>query len=134
MSRLTRRLVVVTILLAACSWAEVERIEVEGWPVDCRGSDTAACGAFAARALNNLARSRPQEPSGVIVVSAPGACPVDDPPEGRPCWRVSIPLPGRAPACFVYARGSGVGGIEWVAGEPFGRISPRVEPNPRWCP
>lgn len=113
-------------IVAACTW----RIEVEGWTVDCRILDSEVCRGVAGVALNNLAGGRPRVPTGVITVSERSCPEVPDWADPRPCWRVVIPLPGRAPGCLVVAARLQLGGYGQVGGEWFAGL-PRPDANDR---
>ena len=91
---------------------------VEGWTVSCRGTGAGACAGVASLALNNLARSRPREPTGVITVVARGACaPVPDWADGTTCYDAHVPLAPMQEVCLVVAGRPGLGGYGQVGGD-----------------
>lgn len=125
------------VALFAAAVAGCGPVIVEGWSVSCETTpiaDTAACEAIAAVALNNLGRSRPPEPLGVITVHERRTCPVvPEWADASRCWQAVIPLgPGLQPACMVFARRPHVGGYGRVAGDQLSGLA-LDDPQPG-CP
>lgn len=100
-------------VLTACTTTTVD-----GWTVSCVGTDVDACRSIASLALNNMARSRPPEPTGVITVAARGRCfPVPDWADGSMCFDAHIPIGPAQELCLVIAGRPGLGGYGQVGGD-----------------
>lgn len=100
-------------LFAACTTTTTE-----GWTVSCIATDVRVCGSVASLALNNMARSRPREPSGIITVVARGRCsPVPDWADGSMCFDAHIPLSSSQKVCLVIAARSGSGDFGQIGGD-----------------
>lgn len=99
----------------------------EGWTVSCRGIPTDACAAVASLALNNMARSRPRVPVGLITVVARSGCaPVPDWADGAACYDTHVPTSPSEEVCLVIAARPALGGYGQVGGdEVSGQAVPR---------
>lgn len=112
--------VAVALAVGGCSMltTSTTTTTTEGWTVACRGTAAEQCGAVASLALNNLARSRPEAPTGVIRVVDRGACaPVPDWADGTTCFDAHIPLAPSVEVCLVVARRPALGGYGQVGGD-----------------
>ena len=119
LDRFRRSVAVVAVALAVgrCS-APTTTTTTEGWTVTCQGTATDECSSVASLALNNLARSRPEQPTGVIKVVDRAACaPVPEWADGTTCFDAHIPLGPSQEVCFVIARRPGLGGYGQVGGD-----------------
>jgi hypothetical protein len=127
-NRFRRLAAVVGVALAVggCSMLTT-RTTTEGWNVTCRGTATDECGAVASIALNNMARSRPDRPTGVITVVDRGACaPVPEWADGTTCFDAHVPLGPSEEVCLVVARRPALGGYGQVGGDELsGLLLPR---------
>jgi hypothetical protein len=82
------------------------------------GTVAEACRAVASLALNNMARSRPPMPTGVITVVARGACqPVPEWADGAMCFDAHVPVAPPQEVCLVIARRPALGGYGQVGGD-----------------
>ena len=90
----------------------------EGWTVTCRGMAIEPCRVVASMALNNMGRSRPPAPTGVINVVARGACaPVPEWADGTACFDAHIPVAPVGEVCLVLAPRPTLGGYGQVGGD-----------------
>jgi hypothetical protein len=107
----------------------------EGWTVTCRGTGAVQCAALASLALNNMARSRPSQPTGVITVVARSGCaPVPEWADGSACFDAHVPLGPSQEVCLVIAARPALGGYGQVGGdEVSGMAMPRGFVPPIHC-
>jgi hypothetical protein len=93
-------------------------VTAEGWTVVCTATAAETCSAVASLALNNMARSRPSVPTGVIRVVARGACaPVPDWADGTKCFDAHVPVAPTKEVCLVVAPRPTLGGYGQVGGD-----------------
>lgn len=114
-------------VLASCTTTTT----TEGWTVSCNATGVDVCRSVASLALNNMARSRPREPTGVITVAAHGSCsPVPEWADGSMCFDAHVPIAPSEEVCLVIAGRPTLGGYGQVGGD---EVSGLATP-PGWTP
>ena len=110
--------VVMAICLAAAVACCSTTVTTDGWTVSCVGTVPDVCRSVASLALNNMARSRPQNPTGTISIVARGPCaPVPDWADGSSCLDVHVPIAAGQEVCLVMAPRPRLGGYGQVGGD-----------------